>query len=988
MSFLTNHRYWETPQIFEINKLAAHAHWQRSTETSLNGTWKFQLFERPEDIPDSLLFSTTSNPNAADIRVPGNWTMQGYDKPIYTNVQMPFESNPPFVPAENPTGVYQRVFEYAATAEQSRAVLRFGGVESAFYLFVNGTYVGYSQGSRLPAEFEVTAHLVEGENLITAVVIRWSDASYIEDQDHWWHAGIYRDVTLYTTRAVWLEDYFSRTLLDATYTDATLEVDIWPQHSHNQRLLNGYRVSVMLTDPEWDATVFMQTKPVPDFDLEQVTCVKFSTTLEAPRLWSSEAPNLYQLSIHVIDPTGTVIDQATQMIGVRQVEIKGKEILINGQPVMFYGVNRHEHDEHHGKVISRESMLADINLLKAFNFNAVRNSHYPCTEDWYALCDQHGLYVIDEANIECHANYNQLAHLPDWTNAFVARGNRMVARTKNHPSVIMWSLGNEAGYGPNQDAMAGWIRRVDPTRPLHYEGAISRWKGEDWHKGHNVTDVVCPMYPTLEELRAYAQDPAADRPLFMCEYAHSMGNSTGNLKEYWALMESLPGLQGGFIWDWVDQGLVKIADNGKSYWAYGGDYGHPINDKNFCINGLIWPDRTPHPAMWECHKLAQPFEIEAVDLAQRTFKLTNRRFFTTLDALSFSYTVSNTARTSPAQQLTLPAVAPRESVVFQLPAKFAADANLLTFTAQTDTGHVVGWSQCTLAPLTNRMSNQQRNDKVTLAKFTESGLHIGDLLRAGTLQVWRAPTDNDGFQFEAERDDKDLYHWQKAGLDQLRITGQTQSQADQTQQIHLETTYGTPAFENAFTVVHNLSQAGQQLHLQTTITCNPALPTLPRLGLRFTFPKTLDTVQWFGRGPHENYQDRNAGAALGHWQSTVEDAYVPYILPQNNGNRTDTHWIALTNNKQHGILLKMETPLEFTVSPYTEDQLTAATHTANLPENEAYYLSLDWRQAGLGGASCGPGTLPQYKVSPSTVSFGIQIQLLTSQAELATALAI
>ncbi len=996
MSFFTTHRYWENPQIFEINKLNAHAHWTRAQEQSLNGDWLFKLFNQPEQVPDTLIASTAPEIDWDTIEVPGNWTMQGYDKPIYTNVQMPFHANPPFVPTENPTGVYQRTFEHKHNIGAPRTVLRFGGVESAFFLFLNGKFVGYSQGSRLPAEFDISKFVADGTNLITAVVIRWSDASYIEDQDHWWHAGIYRDVALYSTNETWIEDFFVRTPLDDAYQNATLDVDVWPRHQHDPRHLEGHRVQIMLTDPISDATLFTQTKPVATYDLEQVPCVRFSTEIDEPRLWTAETPHLYQLDIQMVDQTGVVIDKAQHKIGFRQIEIRDREVLINGQPVVFYGVNRHEHDDRKGKVISRESMLADIKLLKDFNFNAVRNSHYPCTEEWYALCDEHGLYVIDEANIECHANYNQLANLPEWTNAFVARGNRMVARTKNHASIVMWSLGNEAGYGANQAAMAGWIRHTDPTRPLHYEGAISRWKGENWDQGHHVTDVVCPMYSTIEELLDYSNDPKANRPLIMCEYAHSMGNSTGNLKEYWETIENNPGLQGGFIWDWVDQGLVKTTADGEEYWAYGGDFGDEINDKNFCINGLISPDRTPHPAMWECLKLFQPFEITAIDLENGVFELFNRRFFTTLDNLVFSCEWHGLT-THTQTQLTLPSVQPRQRVQFNIDLTDVGHYVLrITAHKAEHQDQLIGWSEfklreikakanaTTVFPSVTELQPMERSTIIAggiASRISQGKLSIGALEHSRYPQIWRAPLDNDGYVFEPEREDKYLFHWHQA---QLNTVGEQALKTWHNPDTHsLHVTVDDPA---GIALHQRISPGDDAVRVDTVIDVDPSLPALPRVGLQYQFDQSdLQYASWFGRGAHENYVDRNTGAALGYYQSKIADLHEAYIMPQSNGNRTETTWILLHESKTsyRGILLVMLQPIEFSISPYTEAELTTAMHTYALPKrSDTYYLNLDIKQMGLGGASCGPDTLPQYLVQPGHYTFSFLAYGVESKGEI------
>ncbi|MBE2225316.1 MAG: DUF4981 domain-containing protein, partial [Anaerolineae bacterium] len=487
-------------------------------------------------------------------------------------------------------------------------IVCFEGVESAFYLYVNGRFCSYSQGSRLPAEFDITALIQPGANSLQALVIRWSDGSYVEDQDHWWMAGIYRDVYLYAVPNVHLRDVFATTKFDAQFEDATLTVQAEIESFGADA--DGFVVEVDVVGGNgrslFPSPLAKSYHPNPKFAPK----LRFTQTVEKPQKWSAETPTLYTLLVTLKDAAGETIEVVSQRIGFRQTEVVGRELLINGKPILIKGVNRHEHDDKTGKTISEASMITDIKLMKQFNINAVRNCHYPMHPRWYELCDEYGLYVIDEANIEAHANYELLCQDPNWTTAFLERGKRMVERTKNHACIILWSLGNESGYGPNHDALAGWIRRTDPSRPLHYEGAVSHSHGQNWETFALATDITCPMYPSVAEIIDYAQNEKATRPLIMCEYAHAMGNSCGNLKEYWDAIKTYHGLQGGFIWDWVDQGLLKTDENGNRYWAYGGDFGDEINDYNFCINGLIWPDRTPHPALYEYKKLIQPISVE------------------------------------------------------------------------------------------------------------------------------------------------------------------------------------------------------------------------------------------------------------------------------------------------------------------------------------------------------------------------------------------
>jgi beta-galactosidase len=565
-------------------------------------------------VPDDF-HSTVFDTSAWDeVQVPGNWMMQGYDKPIYTNVQMPIPNTPPFVPKEdNPTGLYQHTFAIPEDWNGRQIFIWFEGVESAFYLWVNGQAVGYSQDSRLPAEFDLTEYVQVGENELRAMVIRWSDGSFVEDQDHWRMGGIHRDVYLYATPKVHIFDFFARPELDNDFVDGTLRVTARIE-KYAALAIDGYQVRLGLFEEDGTAVFEPITKGFYEND-NVLTQAKLEQTITNPKKWTAETPTLYTLVLSLLDKDGNFLEAVRTRIGFRRVEIVGRELLINGQVVLMKGVNRHEHDERLGKVVTEAMMLKDIRLMKQFNINAVRTAHYPNCQRWYELCDEYGLYIIDEANIESHSLYDRLCHDPLWLTTFMERGQRMVQRDKNHPCVIFWSLGNESGYGPHHDALAGWMRGADGSRPIHYEGAISRHLGEGrWQQGHLATDVVCPMYPQVVDIIAYAEDKTNDRPLIMCEYAHAMGNSCGNLKEYWDAIKRYQGLQGGFIWDWVDQGLVKVDEQGREYWAYGGDFGDTINDVNFCINGLIFPDRTPHPALWEYKKLIQPIQIGDVDV--------------------------------------------------------------------------------------------------------------------------------------------------------------------------------------------------------------------------------------------------------------------------------------------------------------------------------------------------------------------------------------
>ncbi len=1065
---------WENPQVVGLNKLAAHvplipfpdeaAALAGQNEASpyfqlLNGRWQFLYLANPAAAPAGFYRSDAGLEAWAEIEVPGHWMMQGYDKPIYTNVKMPIPTDPPHVPADdNPTGLYRRSFNIPPHWQDRQIFICFEGVESAFYLWVNGQKVGYSQGSRLPAEFDLTPYLQPGQNNLVAMVIRWSDGSYLEDQDHWWLAGIYRDVYLYAAPRVHLFDFFARTELDADYRDATLRVRAKinfydrpapPPPRPEQRYFDPgpapYRVDMQLYradgQPVFETPV---SRPIRLSDWAADT-VQLSQRVANPDKWSAEEPTLYTLVLALKNGDGQTIMAVRDEIGFRQVEIRGREMLINGRPVLLKGVNRHDHDDKRGKAVTRESMIADIELLKRFNFNAVRTAHYPNDSRWYRLCDQYGLYVIDEANIECHAVFNKLANDPCWTTAFLERGQRMVERDKNHASIIIWSLGNESGYGPNHDALAGWIRGYDPTRPIHYEGATSQYtillNAEDidlthkpdpagleearrrgWQVGNLATDLYSTMYPSVDHIIAYAQDPANNRPLIMCEYAHSMGNSTGNLQEYWQAVETYSGLQGGFIWDWVDQGLLKIDRQGRPYWAYGGDFGDEVNDLNFCINGLIWPDRTPHPALAECKKIFQPVAIRPLDLAAGRLEITHKQDFAALDGLNGLWELS--ADGEVIQQGSLPPleIPPQASRAVTIPVRkpdlppgadcfLAVRFKLAEKRLWADQGHEVAWEQFKMpfqAPpgtilATDQMPALSLDESSTAAvvtgpdfqaTFDKPAGRLTSLIFQGTellvegprLNAWRAATDNDGFKAQPHRPDKLLGRWLEAGLDRLSYrteAANVRHLAGQVVRIDLRTIVRAEGVTAGFRHRHTYTLFGSgDLLIENVIEADPTLPPLPRIGLSLRLPGDFDRFTWFGRGPHENYIDRNQGAAVGLYRSSVADQYVPYIMPQENGNKTDVRWLTLSQNEGIGLLATGSLPLEAGVSHFTADDLYRAYHTNQLTPRPEVILNLDYRQCGLGGASCGPGTLPQYLLRPGAYRFTIRLRpFVTGQEE-------
>jgi beta-galactosidase len=629
---------------------------------TLNGNWRFHWVSKPSDRPLEFYRPDYDISEWDEIPVPSNWQMYGYGRPIYLNVRYPFKKNPPLIQHDyNPVGSYRTKFEVPACWIQRQIFIHFDGVESAFYLWINGQKVGYSQGSRTPAEFNITEYIQDGKNILAVEVFRWSDGSYLECQDFWRLSGIFRGVYLFSTPSIHIRDFEVNCDLDEEYQDAVLNVTARVRN-YSAKAVENTKVEVSLLDaannPVGSEVLLQGSSVYVSPGAESI--VKMKASVRNPLKWSAEKPHLYTVLVKLNNEKGEIIETESCKFGFRKVEIKEGQLLLNGAPILIKGVNRHEHDPDTGHAVSLDSMVKDILLMKQFNINTVRTAHYPDDPQWYELCDQYGIYVIDEANIESHGiGYrpeNTLANKPEWKKAHLDRIISMVERDKNHPSVIIWSMGNEAGDGTTFEAASEWIHRRDPSRPVHYERA-----GRRPH-----TDIVCPMYSRIGSIVKYAQEKQ-ERPLIMCEYAHAMGNAVGNLKEYWDAIEEYKHLQGGSIWDWVDQGLRKITDDGKEYWAYGGDFGDDPNDGNFCINGLVFPDRKIPPKLWEVKKVYQSVDVEEEDLTQGKIRIQNKYYFTNLNEFEADWTLYEDGKAKQRGSIEQLDVAPGESKVFTLP---------------------------------------------------------------------------------------------------------------------------------------------------------------------------------------------------------------------------------------------------------------------------------------------------------------------------------
>ena len=958
-------------------------------QISLDGTWRFQLLHSPTE---------KLGKRWASIPVPGLWTMQEpsdvfFDKPIYTNTQMPFEEQPPFVPGENPTGIYERDFELPKSWAGKRVVLQVGGYESVALIHINGQEVGLTKDSRLAAEFDITQFVRSGNNVVRIDVTKWSDATFIEDQDQWWHGGITRSIKLFATNKVFIERFKTLAGLekDGTTGTLTIEADLG---SLDNLSTDGYTLRATITElpkvksanlsktiknftsPKWterDADLkkrsddyfhgkfwdgnipadakaaIMENEPWPHGK------VILETRIPRVNPWSAEAPHLYTLHIELVDPSGAVIEVSQQRIGFRSIVIKGQDFLVNGQPITFYGINRHDFNRFSGRALTRDDMRQDLLELKRWNFNAVRTSHYPNDASFLDLCDELGFYVIGEANIESHAFISSICNDTKYLSAFVDRVGRMVQRDIHHPSVVMWSLGNESGAGTNHEAAAAFARSFDPSRPLHYEGGI---RG-NWTGSHSLTDVIAPMYPTINAIKQYANSPKADRPLIMCEYSHAMGNSNGTLAEYWEVIEATRGLQGGFIWEMWDHGPVQTMPDGSKRNAYGGDYGETKHDGNFCCDGMVFPDRTAKPAMHEFKALAAPATVAGVKPATGQFKIFNKNFFTDLSQYQLQWSITCDGVIQDGGVVKLPKVAPRKSVNFKVSSKKLAKGTsrgerFITFTlvriASTPWAlpmSEVGWSQIALpsTALTAPKKIKELGDVVD--EHGQIILPYG--IVAPSVSLWRAPTDNDRIGHIATK-------WNNYGIREISRTDCVVTQTPTS--IKVVNNWQTSTGVN-FKHTQMITPVAGGFTVKESVTVPKAFDDLARVGTLFELDGSLNELTYFGTGAHESYPDRKIGR-IGRYVSSVAAQYIPYVRPQENGGHAAVRWFEVTNAAGNGLRFAMSKPAQVSVTPNRDADLADATHDVEVHPCGNTVVHIDAAHRGVGTASCGPDTLDKY----------------------------
>ena len=1002
-------RLWAQPEVTSLGRLPmrpplvpypdldlARSHdpgrspWWRS----LDGDWRFHLAANPEAAPDGWHQPRFDDRQWRTVPVPGCWTRQDVgDLPHYTNVQMPFRAEPPEVPIDDPTGLYRLEFAVPPTWGDRRVVLQVGGAESCLMLWCNGTFVGMSKDSRLAAEFDLTKLLQDKTNVLAAMVVRWSDATWIEDQDHWFHGGLHRSVTLYATEATHLADVAVTTGLDAEEGTGTLAVDV---RLGGAPVPEGWTVEAVVEEATDEPVHEPLSGPLQAFQDETFAerlmgayawpgpVAHLEATVPDIRSWSTEDPHRYRLLVSLKDADGGIRETTSQWIGFRSVEIVDRDLLLNGERVLIRGVNRHDHHPDTGKVLRREDMERDVVLMKRFGFNAVRCAHYPNDPVFLDLCDEYGLWVIDEANVESHARQASLCHDPRYHHAIVERVVRMVQRDRNHPSVIAWSLGNESGHGAGHDAAAAWVRANDSSRFVHYEGGIMHTWLTEPGGGAAVTDVVCPMYPAIEDIVAWAERGEDRRPMILCEYQHAMGNSNGSLADYWAAFESTPGLQGGFIWEWIDHGLTWLDDDGQPYFAYGGAFGDEPNDADFCADGLIGPDRVPHPACHEHAKLAQPVDVEALDLYEGRFRLRNRRAFVGLNDLDGSWTLTVDGEAVAEGRILVPAIPPLGSgeieVKIERPSTLGQGQRchlLLSFTlgegkAWAPRGFEVAWAQFEIPWVGAHLAVSPAMRPVRIAVDVEKGSVLaGDLLvNHPVASLWRAPTQNDGIRFGpmAELSPGVRRRWLRWGLDRMGVELVSAVPRDQ-------------GANPSLTIHRRLQGQGPDVridHRQVVMLVAGALvfdeevripeelDDLPRVGVTFTARAGLEHLTWVGLGPHETYSDRRAGARYGKWASTVSEQFVPYLVPQEHGSHQEVRRFTLTDDEGRGLTVSAQEPFSFSASHFTADDLHGAATTADLTPRDEVVVHLDVGLRGVGTGACGPDTLPEYRVGGGT----------------------
>ena len=960
---------------------------------SLNGVWRFKWSAKPSERPMDFYKPGYVDDHWSDINVPSNWEMEGFGIPVYTNIDYIFPANPPYVDNEDlPIGSYRTHFTLPEGWDNREIILHFESIAGAATIWVNGERIGYSKASKTAAEFDITKHLREGKNLLAVEVFKWSDASYLEDQDFWRLAGIERDVYLIARPKVSIEDFFAVGDLDKSYKNGIFNMDVTVRN-FNAETANNYTVEVALAE-ESGKNLFTKRLPVPAIGSGEEQKVAFKQNVSRPQLWSAEFPNLYDVTVTLKDGAGQTVEMTAIKTGFRKIEMKDGQVWINGTPIIIRGTNIHEHHPRTGHALTNETRIQDITLMKRFNLNAIRMSHYPQSPEMFKLCDKYGLYVIDEANIEAHGldSYDKAKHpsyLPEWLGQHMDRTQRMVERDKNHPCVIGWSTGNESSFGPNYKETYNWMKQRDPSRTVQCERAP---------ENEPYSDLIAWMYTSPQRLQAYANRTDTNRPWILCEYAHAMGNSTGNFQEYWDIILNSHNLQGGFIWDWVDQGMEATDPNGRKYFFYGGDFGGDrwVHQENFCSNGLISADRTPHPGLYEVKKTYQGIYFEPVDVEKGKIKLVNHFQFTNLNHYDYAWSfqvndkvVANGTFKASAQPgattevtIPLPAYEPKAGEEYFLNLK----ASQREATELVPAGHVVASEQMLLPcsqyfkrDITSRGNLQitQTDGELTfqsgdvkgtinlnngrLSSYAVKGENL--ITSAPTPNFWRAPTDNDFGEMLQLRTNV----WRTAG-DNLEVVDLKVGQKTAEGQ-PIDIRYKIMYLDIDYTVSYLVMNDGAIRVTASIDMADREMPELPRFGMKMRLPESLDNVSYYGRGPLENYWDRKRAMFVGRYESQVEDLGFNYIRPQENGNRTDIRQVTLTNDEGLGLTIEsVDQPLNFTARHNLDEDFDPGLskkqqHIADIDRRPLVALNVDLQQRGLGGDdSWGSKPMDKYRL--------------------------
>jgi beta-galactosidase len=1029
---------WEDQAVFQVNKMEPHAHfipfaskeqalaedkWESPMLQSLNGTWQFHLSQNPSERPYWFFKNDFDTRNWDEIEVPSNWEVVGFDYPIYTNVKYPHDRTPPVIQDHyNPVGSYKRTFTIPSGWEGKEVIIHFGAVSSMLNLWINEQYVGYSEDSKTPAEFNITSYLKEGENTLSAEIFRWSDASYLEDQDFWRLSGITRDVYLVARNPQHIQDFRVGSALDKTYNHGQFHLEV--ELANNENAV----VEAVLYDGDEVVREFSENTGK--------GIVSFEAEISNVKKWSAETPNLYQLIITLKNDEG-IIEVLKQDVGFRTIEIKDAQLLVNGQYVYLKGANLHEHHPVTGHVQDKETMLLDIKIMKEHNLNAVRTSHYPQPELWYELCNKYGLYIVDEANIESHGmGYGEesLAKDESWKEAHLYRTKNMFERDKNQPCIIIWSLGNEAGNGVNFYATYDYLKSVDTTRPVQYERAgLER-----------NTDIFCPMYMGIGGMERFAKE-VADRPLIQCEYAHAMGNSVGNLQDYWDVIEKYPVLQGGFIWDWVDQGLLTTNDAGEEFWAYGGDFGPDTvpSDGNFCLNGLVNPDRGVKPHLLEVKKVYQYIGFNPVNLKSGTISVTNKFAFINLSKFDFTWEVTGDGKVIDNGKLNDLNLNPGESenvtIDFALDAQPGVEyflnikAKLREDWSLVAAGTELAAEQFELpvfvpAPKVNvaEMSPLTTNESGDVVTVTGEGFSVSFSTKEGVItsfkkgdvefiqsglvpNFWRAPIDNDFGNNLHKRSRV----WREAGKTRQVNAVTINKNGEGVQEGGRNRNITTAGGKNEAEVIFDfdlVNEAGEKIakyrtqytvygsgdvvvsnHFQMT---EEKLPEIVRMGMNLIMPRKFDQMTWLGRGPQESYVDRKTSAFVGLYSGSVAEQYWEYLRPQENGNKTDVRWMTITDGSGNGLFFEGMPLLEVSAHHNLQEDFESMErtdgrqiegvpvvnrHTTDVKPRDLTSVNIDFMQMGVGGDnSWGAWTHDQYRLTEKEYSYSFRIKGLTS----------